>query len=59
MQEKVKYWVDISDYGPETADAMLTTKRFLYVGFMSHQAIEKILKALYAKLNEETPPLYA
>jgi len=44
MDEKVKYWVDISDYDLETADAMLQSKRYLYVGFMCHQTIKKYLK---------------
>jgi len=47
MNKKVKYWVEISDYDFETAKAMLQTKRYLYVGFMCHQAVEKILKAYY------------
>lgn len=36
---------------------MFETKRFLYVGFMCHQTIEKIFKALYFRLIGETPPL--
>ena len=35
----------MSDYDLETANAMLLTGRYLYVGFMFHQTIEKILKA--------------
>ena len=55
--EKVKYWVEIAEYDLTTAQAMLDTKRFLYVGFMCHQVIEKILKALYVvKYPTETPP---
>lgn len=46
----------MSDYDLETAEAMLATKRFLYVGFMCHQTIEKILKAYWSgRLTE--PPL--
>lgn len=43
--DKVTYWIDIADYDLETADAMFITKRWLYVAFMCHQAIEKTLKA--------------
>jgi hypothetical protein len=32
--EKIQYWINLSDYDMETADAMLLTKRYLYVGFM-------------------------
>ena len=34
METKIKYWIDLSDYDLETADAMLNSKRYLYVGFM-------------------------
>ena len=48
MDGKVTYWIEMSDYDLETADAMLLTGRYLYVGFMCHQTIEKILKAYWA-----------
>ena len=54
--EKVKYWVDIAEYDLGTAYAMLSSKRYLYVGFMCHQTIEKILKAYYAKVIQDVPP---
>ena len=34
--DKVKYWTEISDYDLETAEAMYSTGRWLYVGFMCH-----------------------
>jgi len=52
----IQYWKDLADYDLETARAMLETKRYLYVGFMCHQAAEKIIKAYYAKIFEEHPP---
>jgi len=55
MNDKVTYWVDMSDYDFDTANAMLETKRYLYVGFMCHQVIEKILKAYWSKVLEEPP----
>ena len=54
--EKIKYWITIAEYDLKTAQAMLETKRYIYVGFMCHQAIEKILKALFTKVYDETPP---
>lgn len=42
--EKVTYWLDSADYDLETAKAMLDTGRLLYVGFMCHQTVEKVLK---------------
>ena len=56
MNDKVKYWVDLSDYDLETAFAMLKSKRYLYVGFMCHQTIEKILKAYFTVITDETVP---
>ncbi len=55
MTDKVTYWTEMSDYDFDTAQAMLETKRFLYVGFMCHQAIEKILKAYWSKVFDEPP----
>ncbi|MCY7410095.1 MAG: HEPN domain-containing protein [Chitinophagales bacterium] len=46
----------MSDYDLETADAMLRTKRFLYVAFMCHQSIEKALKACCVFIKSDTPP---
>ena len=55
MNKKVKYWIEISDYDFETAKAMLQSKRYLYVGFMCHQAVEKILKAYYVFTKDSQP----
>jgi HEPN domain-containing protein len=55
-EEKVQYWIQLSDYDMETAEAMLQIKRHLYVGFMCHQVVEKIFKACFVKLKEDTPP---
>ncbi len=53
IKEKSKYWLDLSDYDFETAEAMLAGGRFLYVGFMCHQTIGKILKARYPTHKEQ------
>lgn len=55
IYEKIEYWLDIASYDLETAQAMLKTKRFLYVGFMCHQVIEKSLKAYYWFVKKEEP----
>ena len=56
MKEKVKYWMDMAEYDLETARVMLKGKRFLYVGFMCHQVIEKILKGYYVFVKADNPP---
>ncbi len=45
----------MADYDLETAKAMLATGRYLYVGFMCHQVIEKALKAYWSSVKEEPP----
>lgn len=55
MNDKVTYWVEMSDYDFDTANAMFETRRYLYVGFMCHQVIEKILKAYWSSVTEEPP----
>jgi HEPN domain-containing protein len=54
MKDRIEYWIELSDYNLETAKAMLVTKRFLYVGFMCHQSIEKIFKAYYVKIKRNS-----
>lgn len=54
--DKVDYWIEMSEYDFKTAKAMLRSKRYLYVGFMCNQAIEKIFKAYYVKVKGEQPP---
>jgi HEPN domain-containing protein len=56
MIDKVKYWIEISDYDLDTAEAMLRSRRYLYVGFMCHQVIEKIFKAYFIIAKSETAP---
>jgi HEPN domain-containing protein len=56
MNSKVTYWVELSEYDIATAEAMLESKRYLYVGFMAHQSIEKILKACFVGKTGETAP---
>jgi HEPN domain-containing protein len=49
------YWIARAEYDLETARAMLQTCRYLYVGFMCQQTVEKALKAVIAK-NGVFPP---
>lgn len=56
LLDKVKYWSETSDYDLDTADAMFRTGRWLYVGYMCHQSIEKIFKAYWCSTRKEDPP---
>ena len=56
IKELKQYWLDLSDYDFVTAHAMFDTKRYLYVGFMAHQSVEKALKAYFVfKIAKEAP----
>ena len=55
-EEKVQHWVKMADYDIISADVLMESKRNLHVGFICHLTIEKMLKAYYAKITEETPP---
>lgn len=56
MNEKLQYWVALAEYDLETPKTMLSGSRFLYVGFMCHQTIEKILKGYFVFVKNENPP---
>ena len=56
IEEKIAYWVNISDGDLIVAETMLKNHHNLYTGFMCHQVIEKIFKAGYVKMKKETPP---
>ncbi len=49
----VSYWENHAEYDMRTAGHMFNTKRYPYVLFMCHLAIEKLLKGIYAKENVE------
>lgn len=54
---KSSYWFESAEYDLVTAKAMLDTKRYLYVGFMCHQTIEKALKGVFvSRFPEEDLP---
>lgn len=54
--EKYAHWEDIAQYDLETAKAMLSSGRFLYVVFMCQQSIEKIIKGLFVLHKGEEAP---
>lgn len=54
--DRIEYWIELSEYDLETARAMLDTKRYLYVGFMCQQVVEKALKGYYVFSQDAQPP---
>ncbi|WP_010257032.1 HEPN domain-containing protein [Treponema primitia] len=58
-EDKYDYWLDIAQYDFESADAMCSTGRWLYVIFMCQQSIEKLVKGLYTLyIGDNVPPIH-
>ena len=56
MRPDTQNWIALSDYDLETARHMLASGRFLYVIFMCHLALEKMLKAYFTEVTHSIPP---
>src|ERR1035437_8574639 len=52
----IKYWIESSDEDFETMIAMFDSKRYNWSLFIGHLLIEKLLKALFIKINGGFPP---
>lgn len=52
----IKYWSDSSDEDFETMITMFESKKYNWALFVGHLMIEKLLKALYVKTNNDYPP---
>lgn len=55
MRSESRNWIALADYDLETARHMLKTGRNLYVVFLSHLALEKMLKALVTEVTQSIP----
>lgn len=56
MKQATKNWIATADYDLKTAEAMLISKRYIYVIFMSHLSIEKMIKAVISTEVKGLPP---
>ena len=54
MTEKSKYWLDLAKDDIPVAKSLLDKGHLLYAGFITHLAVEKVLKAKIAS-GGETP----
>lgn len=52
----IKYWIESSDDDFDTMIAMFDNKKFNWALFIGHLMIEKLLKALYVKINNDYAP---
>ena len=51
----MKYWIESSDRDYDTINVLFIGKKYTWSLFVGHLVIEKLLKALYAKKNKNTP----
>jgi len=56
MEKAVVNWIKTSDYDIATAKALFKAKRYVYVIFLCHLSVEKLLKAVVCKLSKKIPP---
>jgi HEPN domain-containing protein len=56
--DRSDYWIERAEYDLDTAKAMQQTGRYLYVGFMCQQTVEKSLKAVIAKQGVFPPKVH-
>lgn len=54
--DKVEYWTRLSNEDIDVAEDLFNAKRWMYVAFMCHQAIEKALKAYWNATRDDDPP---
>ena len=55
-QKLIDFWLTGAEDDYETMGVMFNTKRYHWALFAGHLMLEKLLKALYVKVNEEYPP---
>src|SRR4030043_2216009 len=56
MKKETKYWLETAEYDFDTAKAMFRTRRYLYVIFMCHLCLEKMLKGCVVQHTNIFPP---
>ncbi len=52
----IQFWIESSDEDFDTMITLYENKRLSWSMFLGHLMIEKLLKALFVKLNNEYPP---
>jgi len=56
MRKDSKSFKASAEYDFQTAESMLNSGRYIYVIFMCHLSIEKMLKAIVAEVTKKSPP---
>jgi HEPN domain-containing protein len=56
IQEHIDYWIDSAESDLIVSESLFNNGHYLWCLFLSHLILEKVLKAHFVKVNEETPP---
>lgn len=56
MRKDTKNFINSTEYDLKTAEFMLNSERYIYVIFMCHLALEKILKAIVTEKFQKISP---
>ncbi len=57
VEEHVKFWLDGAEHDLETAESLFAAEKFDWCLFLGHLVLEKTLKAVYVRDNDNrTPP---
>ena len=56
MRKDTKNYIKSAEYDLKTADFMLNSERYIYVIFMCHLSLEKILKAIVTEITQKISP---
>jgi HEPN domain-containing protein len=55
-EEEIKYWAGLAKYDFGVAQTLFQSKKYVYALFFAHLVVEKMLKALFVRINGSTPP---
>ena len=58
LTEKSKYWLDLAKEDIPVAQSLLDSDHLLYAGFITHLAVEKVLKAKIEGGGESPPKIH-
>jgi len=56
MKKATANWLLSAAYDIRTAESLLQNKKYIYVVFMCHLALEKTIKAVCSEMFEDLPP---
>ena len=56
MDKNITNWIRSSNYDLKTSEHMFKTGRYIYVLFMCHLSVEKLLKGMYEATFKKVPP---